>query len=397
MKTFLFTKIQTLPKNVILLGLVSCFNDIASEMIYPILPIFLTSVLQTPVPIVGMIEGIAEATASITKYLFGLYSDYLQKRKPFVVWGYSLGGISKFLIGFSLGWPLVLFARIIDKTGKGIRTAPRDSILLENATPSNKGLVFGFHRAFDSLGAVLGPLAALVCLLAFKNNIRLTFFIACIPSFIAVFLLIMLVKEKKRESIRQKTLVKISWHRLSPKLRLFLLVTFLFSLGNSSDAFLLLYAKSLGLTTTLVVLVYVLYNLSQAVFATPLGHLSDTVGAKRVFSGGLLVFAFVYFLFGSIAHQGYWLWLLFPLYGVYIASTDGVSKAYIAEFITKEESGTYFGAYYTLSAIGSFLASFIGGLLWSWINPSATFYYGSALAFCAFLLFLTTREKSSVG
>lgn len=376
-----------------LLGLVSCLNDIASEMIYPIIPIFLTSVLQTPIPIVGMIEGIAEATASTTKYLFGLYSDYIQKRKPFVVWGYSLGGLSKFLIGLSIGWPLVLVARIVDRTGKGIRTAPRDSILLENATPANKGLIFGFHRAFDSLGAVLGPLITLICLSVFKNNIRLTFFIAGIPSLIAVLLLIIFVKERTRGKTRQKTLVKIFWHRLSPQLRLFLLVTFLFSLGNSSDAFLLLYAKSLGLTTTLIVFVYVLYNLSQTVFAMPLGSLSDKIGAKRVFSVGLLVFALVYFLFGLI-HTAYLLFLLFPLYGVYIASTDGVSKAYIAGFITKEESGTYFGAYYTLSAIGSFLASFVGGLLWSLVNPSATFYFGSALALCAFFVFLTMRGET---
>jgi MFS family permease len=379
---------KKIPRNVFILGLVSFFNDFASEMIYPIIPIFLTSVLHTSVPVIGIIEGIAEALASISKYIFGTISDYFQKRKIFVVGGYSLGAISKILIGFAYSWPLVLFARVIDRLGKGLRTAPRDSILLEDSNSENKGYIFGFHRAFDSLGAVFGPLAALLTLYLLKENIRLTFFIAFIPAAIAIALLIIFLKEKKKSVYKQKQkFVSLSWKKLNPQLKNFLAVSFIFSLGNSSDTFLLLQAKNLGLTTTLVVLMYVLYNVSQTVFATPAGSLADKLGPKKIYMGGLFVFSIVYFFFGMMKNP-LWLWILFPIYGIYIAATDGVSKSYIAEFITPEESGTYFGAYYTLTAIGSFFASFIGGILWSVIHPSLTFYYGSMLSFLALLIFL---------
>lgn len=378
---------RKIPKNVFILGLVSFFNDFASEMIYPIVPIFLTSVLHTSIPIVGLIEGVAEALASISKYIFGTVSDYFQKRKVFVVYGYSFGAISKLLIGLSYSWPLILFSRVIDRLGKGLRTAPRDSILLENTTPQNKGFVFGFHRAFDSLGAVFGPLAALLVLHIVKENMRLAFFIAFIPACIAILLLIIFVTEKKnKRKEEQQTFVKIRWKNLDGHLKIFLIISFLFSLGNSSDTFLILRAKNLGLTTTLVILAYVLYNISQTIFATPAGMLADTFGAKKVFAAGLLVFSVVYFFFGFI-RDSWWVWILFPVYGLYIAATDGVSKSYISEFITKKESGTYFGAYYTLTAIGVFFASFIGGFLWNTVNPGATFYFGSILSFTAFILF----------
>lgn len=389
----MFSKI---PKNVFLLGLVSFFNDLASEMIYPIVPVFLTTVLHTSIPVVGLIEGIAESTAAITKYLFGTYSDYLKKRKIFVVGGYSMGAISKILIGLAYFWPMVLFARFFDRVGKGMRTAPRDSLLLENATPENKGFIFGFHRAFDSLGAVFGPLLALLVLYLMKENLRQTFFIAFIPAFIAVLLLIFFVREKRKiEFSEKREFVKINWSLLKPKLKLFLIISFLFSIGNSSDVFLLLYAKNLGLTTTLVVLAYVLYNLSQTVFATPAGSLADKIGARKVFAAGLAVFSLVYFSFGIIKNPNF-LWILFPIYGLYIASTDGVSKAYISEFINKEESGTFFGAYYTLTAIGTFIASFLGGLLWNSINPQATFFFGTMMSLLAFLVFITLSRKMGI-
>ena len=383
-----------IPRNVFLLGLVSFFNDIASEMIYPIVPIFLTSVLGAPVPIVGLIEGIAEATASISKFAFGYISDYFQKRKPFVVAGYTFGTISKMLIGLATVWPAVLFARIIDRLGKGLRTAARDSLLLENATAENKGFIFGFHRAFDSLGAVVGPLLALVFLALLKENMRLVFFLAFIPSAIGVVLLLAFVQEKKKETkVNNFKFVRLSWAKLSPRLKLFLLVSFLFAVGNSSDAFLLLQAKNLGFSTTLVVLVYVLYNISQTVFATPAGILADKIGAKRVFSGGLLVFAGVYFAFGLIKNP-LWLYLIFPIYGVYIAATDGVSKAYISDFIKQEESGSFFGLHQMLLAVAGFLASVIGGILWKSIGPYATFWYGSIMAVVAlgcFKIFTTIK------
>ena len=384
---------RKIPKNVAVLGLVSFFNDLASEMIYPIIPIFLTTVLHTSIPVIGLIEGTVEALASITKYLFGAFSDYVQKRKVFVTLGYSFAAVSKILIGLAVGWPMVFFARIIDRIGKGLRTAPRDSLLLENATVQNKGYIFGFHRAFDSLGAVIGPLCALVVLYFLKNNIRQTFFIAFIPALIAVTLLIVLVREKHTGADKGKrTLVKVNFRHMDSKLKLFLLISFIFAAGNSSDTFLLLHAKNLGLATTAVVLAYVLYNISQTVFATPAGILADKIGPRKIFAGGLLVFSIVYVCFG-LTKSPFWLWFLFPVYGIYIAATDGVSKAYISEFIDKKESGTYFGAYYTITAIGTFLASFIGGILWQYISPSATFFYGSFMAFAALLLFIAFHKR----
>ena len=384
---------RSIPKNVFVLGLVSFFNDVASEMIYPIVPIFLTSVLGVPVTVIGFIEGIAEGTASIGKFIFGYISDRVGKRKIFVVSGYSLGTISKVLIGLSYSWPFVLFARFIDRLGKGLRTAPRDALLLQNATAQNKGFIFGFHRAMDSAGAVLGPLLALFFLSFLKEeNIRLVFFVAFIPSLIGVVLLLFLVKEKRRsvEQEKQRVFVHLRWSTVDVRFKWFFLISILFALGNSSDVFLLLQAKNLGLTTTLVVLTYVLYNVSQTIFSTPAGQLADKIGARRVFAMGLLVFSLVYFMFGSIQNP-FWIWIIFPIYGLYIAFTDGVSKAYIAEFITEKESGTYFGLYQTGIAISTFFASFIGGFLWSRVGPSATFYYGSLMALIAFLVLFIGR------
>ncbi|MDD5147349.1 MAG: MFS transporter [Candidatus Daviesbacteria bacterium] len=388
---------RKIPKNVTVLGLVSFFNDLASEMIYPIVPIFLTTVLHTSIPVVGLIEGVVEALASTTKYFFGAYSDYVQKRKVFVTVGYSFAAISKILIGLAVGWPMVLFARIIDRVGKGLRTAPRDSLLLENANLQNRGYIFGFHRAFDSLGATIGPLLALVVLFFLKDNIRQTFFIAFIPALVAVILLIVLVKEKNTGIRKEKSkFLRINFRNMDSRLKLFLLISFIFSAGNSSDVFILLQAKNLGLTTTLVVLAYVLYNISQTVFATPAGMLADKIGPRKIFAGGLLVFSIVYLCFG-LTNSSFWIWFLFPIYGIYIAATDGVSKAYISEFIDKKESGTYFGAYYTLTAIGTFLASFVGGLLWYYINPHTTFFYGSFMAFFALLLFIVFYRKLNLS
>ncbi len=385
-------KSQKIHTNVFVLGLVSFFNDLASEMIYPIIPIFLTTVLHTSIPIIGFIEGLVEALASITKYFFGAYSDFLKKRKIFVTIGYSFSAVSKLLIGLAFGWPMVLFARIVDRLGKGFRTAARDSLLLENTTPENKGYIFGFHRAFDSLGAVFGPLVALAILYILKDNIRQTFFIAFIPGLIAVILLILLVKEKKNNVVTENKFVKISFKNMDSRLKLFMVISFIFAAGNSSDVFLLLQAKNLGLTTITVVLAYVLYNISQAVFSTPAGILADKLGARKVFAGGLLVFSIVYLFFGLI-NSSFLVWFLFPIYGLYIAATDGVSKSYLSEFIQKKESGSYFGAYYTLNAVGTFLASLIGGLLWQFVNPHMTFYYGSFMAFAALCILVLFHKR----
>lgn len=382
--------IKNIPKNVFLLGLVSLFNDIASEMVYPIIPIFITSVLGAPVSVMGFIEGVAEATASIMKFVSGYISDKVGKRKIFVELGYGSSSLAKLLMGIAFSWPFVLFARFIDRFGKGVRTSARDSLLLQSATSQNRGLIFGFHRALDSAGAVFGPLLAILLLSLLKENLRLIFLLAFIPSAIGVLLLIFFVKEKQQKETGEKIKINFSWKSLNPSFKLFFLISILFALGNSSDAFLILRSKDLGLTTTLVVLAYVLYNLSQTIFNTPAGELADKIGARKVFALGLLVFAFVYFMFGIIKDP-FWIWIIFPIYGLYIAFTDGVSKAYISYFIKEEESGTYFGVYQTGIAFASFFASFTAGLLWTKINPSAAFFYGSFMALLALIVLFYGR------
>jgi MFS family permease len=377
-----------LPFTVIMLGLVSFFNDFASEMIYPLVPIFLTTQLNMSVSIIGVIEGIAEATASLSKFGFGVLSDYLGKRKIFVTFGYVFATFYKILIGISYAWPMVLFARFFNRLGKGLRTAARDSMLLENADMKNKGMIFGFHRAADSAGAVLGSLSALIFLIFLPNQFRLIFFLSIIPSVIGIILLIAFVKERKTVKVEQKySFKKLSWKAIDPKLKLFLLVNFLFSVGNSSDTFLILNAQNLGMATTLTLGVYILFSLFQTVFSTPAGQWADKIGAKKVFIIGLLVFAIVYLLFGMVKNP-FWLWFIFPMYGIYNAFTDGVSKSYVSEFITKDYSGSFFGLFYTLTAVGNLLASSIGGLLWTAIHPSATFYFGSGMAIIALILFM---------
>ncbi|MEK7079395.1 MAG: MFS transporter, partial [Patescibacteria group bacterium] len=321
------------------------------------------------------------------KFLSGYWSDRVHKRKVFVVVGYGLGAVSKILIAVATLWPFVLFARFIDRLGKGIRTSARDALLLQNTTKNNKGFIFGFHRAIDSLGAVIGPLLALLLMHYLNENMRLTFVIAFIPALIGVVLLMLFVKEKSSPPSTEgkKNIIRISWKEINPSLKLFFVISMVFAIGNSSDAFLILRSKQLGLTTTLVVLAYVLYNVIQTLFATPGGQLADKIGARKVYAIGLAVFAFVYFTFGFI-NNPVWIWVLFPIYGIYIAFTDGVSKAYISEFITERESGTYFGIYQTGTAVCQFLASFIGGMLWTIFGASVTFWYGGLMATVALLV-----------
>ena len=374
-----------IPKNVLILGLVSFFNDTASEMVYPIVPIFMTQVLKASTTAVGLVEGIAESTAALTKFIFGYFSDKFQRRKPFVTLGYTFSAFSKGIIGFSSSWLLVLFSRFLDRLGKGLRTGARDALLLQNTNEKNKGFIFGFHRSLDSAGAVLGPILGLIFIYLFANNLRLIFYLATIPGLFAVLLLILLVSEKKEVGPSTKTSQKFSfsWKFLNPKVKLFLLISFIFALGNSSDAFLILRAKNLGLTTQLAVSAYVLYNLVQTLLGTYLGKLSDKIGHRKMFAFGLLVFSFVYFSFGVIK-DSLLLWFLFPIYGIYIAATDGVSKAYLGEFISEKEAGSVYGLYQMLLALASFFASFVGGILWTKIGPQATFYFGAIMASLSF-------------
>ena len=380
-----------ISKNVFVLGLVSFFNDVASEMIYPIVPIFLTSILGAPVAIVGLIEGIAESTASILKVVSGWLSDKLQKRKPFVVAGYSFSAISKILLSLAFSWPFVLFARFVDRFGKGTRTSARDALIAESSETSTRGKSFGFHRALDTLGAVVGPLADLLAIHFLDNNFCLIFFLAFIPACIGILLLFFFVKERKKEK-NPDQVFHFSWRNLDPSFKVFLLISFIFALGNSSDAFLILRAQNLGLSVILVVLAYVLFNFTYAIFSMPAGIISDKIGPKKVLLSGFLLFSAVYLFFG-LAQSSHFLWLLFPFYGIYMALTEGVGKAYISNLIPQEKTGTAFGVYQTTIGLCTFFASLIAGLLWTYIGVSAPFIFGSVMAIISAFLFVVLEKK----
>jgi len=380
-----------ISKNVFVLGLVSFFNDVASEMVYPVVPIFLTSVLKAPVSAVGLIEGIAESTASLLKTFSGWFSDKIKKRKIFITSGYSLSTFSKLIIGFSKTWPIVLIGRFIDRFGKGIRTSARDALIAENSDEINRGKAFGFHRALDTLGAVIGPLAAIFFIQLFGDNLRPIFYIAFIPGLIAVFLLIFLVKEKSAKA-EKNSLPKFTLKNLNPSFKIFLICSIIFALGNSSDTFLILRAKNLGLTTTLAILAYALFNLFYAIFSTPAGILSDKVGPKKLLIIGFFLFSIIYFLFG-INQSKFFIWLLFILYGFYMALTDGVSKAYVSLIADQEKMATSLGIYQTATGICTFFASLIAGILWTNLGASAPFILGSLMALIAAILFIILGRK----
>ena len=380
-----------ISKNVFVLGLVSFFNDVASEMIYPLVPIFLTSVLGAPVAVVGLVEGIAESTASVLKVVSGWLSDKWRKRKIFVVAGYSFSAISKILLSLAHSWPFVLLARFVDRFGKGTRTSARDALIAESSENSVRGRAFGFHRGLDTLGAVVGPLIALLAIHFLDNNFRLIFFLAFIPAFIGILLLLFFVKEKKKEANSLDTF-HFNWRELNPSFKIFLLISFIFALGNSSDAFLILRAQNLGLSLTLVVLAYVLFNFTYALFSTPAGIIADKIGPKKVLLAGFLLFSGVYLFFG-LTSSSLFLWFLFPVYGIYMALTEGVGKAYISNLVPQEKTGTAFGIYQTIIGLCTFFASFIAGILWTYIGVRLPFIFGSIMALISAFLFVVLGKK----
>lgn len=384
-----------IKKNVLLLGLVSLFNDISSEMLYPLIPIFLTTVLFAPVAVVGLIEGIAEATASLTKAYSGWLSDRFQKRRPLVALGYSLSAISKPLLGLSVGWPMVLALRFGDRVGKGIRTAARDALIADSTNDAHRGRAFGFHRALDTSGAVVGPLLALALLGALGDeNLRLVFLLAFIPAVIGV-LLIFKVRERPRVAPTSQTNLSIRWGLFDRRFKLFLLTAVVFSLGNSSDAFLILRAKDLlGDSTLLAVLAYAFYNVVYALASTPAGILSDRIGRRWVMGGGFVVFAVVYFGFASDGHP-LAIWVLFAIYGFYIAMTEGVGKAFTVDLVPAELRGTALGSYHMAVGLMSLPASILAGLLWTYVSPTATFAVGGVTAILAAAMLTLVRQSGT--
>ncbi|MFZ2410055.1 MAG: MFS transporter [Candidatus Methanoperedens sp.] len=398
--------IKGIKKNVFVLGLVSFFTDISSEMLYPIIPIFLTTVLAAPMSIVGIIEGIAESTASILKVVSGWLSDKSGKRKPYVIFGYSLSTISKPLLAFATTWHFVLTARFLDRFGKGLRSSARDALIADSTDAQYRGKAFGFHQSLDTLGAVIGPLLALLFLYLLDGKYQLIFLIAFIPALISVILLFFFVSEKKGE---KKDGLKFKLSDFSREFKIFLLITLIFALGNSSNAFLILRAKNIfeisgGIPSiitsvfgpiaviAIVVLTYVVYNITYSLSSMPAGILSDKIGRRNVMVGGFLIFSLVYLGF-ALVNEGYQIWILFAVYGFYMAMTEGVSKAFVVDMVPPEKRGTAIGMYYTATGLLALLSSIIAGLLWDYIGASAPFLFGSAMALAAAALMVALLPK----
>jgi MFS family permease len=370
------------------LGWVSMLADLSSEIVYPLFPIFVTSVLGAPVALLGLIEGIAEATASISKYPFGQAADYTGRHRPFVLGGYGLAAVGKLILALSFVWPVALAGRFVDRFGKGMRTASRDDLIAVRTKPGQQGLAFGLHRSMDTLGAVLGPLVALA-LVELHVPIRWIFAIAVVPAVFSVLVILWLVKEHRAEPRQRAFRLSLP---PSPAFRWLLVGSLVFAVGNSSDMFILLKAKDVGLSTALVILVYVLYNVTYASASLPLGGLSDRVGQYQMVLAGYALFAVVYFGFAA-AGSGWTIAALFAAYGVYIAATEGTSKALIGRAIPTGERASALGLYYTATGLAGFAASTVGGVLWSVYGSWATFAYGAAAAVAAAAVMLLGRGR----
>lgn len=375
-----------ITKTVWILSLVSLFTDAASEMLYPVLPIYLKSI-GFSMMLIGILEGVAEATAGLSKGYFGKMSDISGKRVPFVQLGYALSALSKPLMAL-FTWPLwVFFARTADRFGKGIRTGARDALLSEEATPQTKGKVFGFHRSMDTVGAVIGPALALLYLFFYPEDYKTLFFIAVIPGLLAVFTSFSLGKRKslpgKEKALKTPFFSFLKyWKQSPPNYQKLVVGLLIFALFNSSDVFLLLKAKESGLSDSMVIGLYIFYNLVYAIFAFPMGILADKMGLKSIFIFGLFIFSMVYFGMAMTSNLGIFIGLFF-LYGLYAASTEGISKAWISNIIPKNEVATAIGTYSAFQSICAMLASALTGFIWMYFGAEVAFY---STAFVSFMV-----------
>jgi MFS family permease len=391
------TSIMSLPRNVWAVGLTSFFMDVSSEMVINILPLFLANVLGVQTSIIGLIEGLAEATASILKLFSGWLSDKLGGRKWLAVVGYGLSAVSKPFFYIASTWELIAGVRWADRVGKGIRTAPRDALVADSVTKETRGLAFGFHRAMDTAGAMLGLIiAVLVVWLAQKNTLDLsksTFqtvvLISLLPAFLAVISLALGAKDVPVTG--QRAAPKFSLRGMGKPFIAFLVIVGIFTLGNSSDAFLVLRAQNLGVTVTGILVMLAMFNLIYALISTPAGSLSDRIGRRRLIIGGWLVYAAIYLGF-AFAQAAWQVWALYVAYGLYYGMAYGTANALVADLVPENLRGTAYGTYNAIIGILAFPASFIAGLLWqgagSWhgLGPSAPFLFGGTLALIAALL-----------
>lgn len=397
-----FKRYGGLTQNVFALSLVSLLNDTSSEIIYPLLPAFLALTLGASPFAIGLIEGFAESVASLLKLFSGYLSDKFGNRKLPVFFGYSLASLVRPILAFVTSWQQVLFVRMTDRIGKGIRGAPRDALLAASVAPEKRGIAFGFNRAADHLGAVLGPICGFILLYFLASNpsnptaqdYSQVFLFASVPVALGLFVIVFFVKEEKKPKIDEENItpIKLSLKEFDGNFKKFLVVIALFTLSNSTDAFLLLRAEQSGITPAILPLLWMVLHLSKVLFSLIGGDLSDRVGRKNLIFAGWIVYALVYagFAFVDSAWQA---WILFIIYGVYFGLTEGVEKALVADMVSEEKRGTAFGFYNLAFGITVFPASLLFGLLWTKFGAPTAFFVSAIISVCAALFFLTVNTE----
>lgn len=373
--------------NVFAMGVVSFLTDFSTEMIYPLLPLFLTVQLGASKAFLGVMEGFAETTASFLKLFSGTLADALKVRKPIVFAGYAISSVSKPLVAVAGAPWHVLAVRIADRVGKGIRTAPRDALLADSVEENGRGAAFGLQRTMDNAGAIAGPLAAALLLALLNRNLRLVFALSAVPAAACILVLWLFVREVRPTVSRAdtKTLPLESARLLGPMFWAYLGIVFLFTLGNSSDAFILLRAANVGVPTALVPVVWVVLSAVRMITSMPLGMLSDRVGRRALIVSGWLVYAVVYLGFATAKHPWH-IWVLFALYGLYFGLTEGVEKAFVADIVPAHLRGTAYGAFNFAVGVGALPASIIAGVLWQNFGAAYAFGFGATAAFAASVL-----------
>ena len=381
-----------ITRNVFVLGIASFLTDASTEIIYPLLPIFLTETLKVGTVFVGLVEGVAESTASLFRIFSGWFSDRIARRKILVVSGYTLSSLTRPLIAMAgAGWH-VLAARFIDRIGKGTRGAPRDALIADSTDKRTLGKAFGFHRSMDHAGAVLGPIIAFALLSLFPGNYRVVFWFATIPAFLCVLTLILFVQEKRFDAAPTQKL-SLSLRPYDRRFKLYLVILFIFTLGNSSDAFLLLRAKGLGVSDRMVPILWASFHIVKVFTSTPGSALSDKIGRRKVIITGWCVYGLIYLGF-AFASSNLHIWSLFLLYGIYFGLTEGTEKALVADLAPSEIRGTAYGLYSFAIGIGALPASLILGFLWRAYSPEVAFSLGAGMALLAMVLFYSlTRIK----
>lgn len=396
---------QGLSRNVLALSAVSLLNDTSSEIIYPLLPAFLALTLGASPFFIGLIEGFAESVASLLKLFSGYLSDKFGNRKLPVFFGYSLASLARPILAFATSWQYVLFVRVTDRVGKGIRGTPRDALIADSVSPNKRGIAFGFNRAADHLGAILGPVCAFVLLYFLAENpenpsaqdYRQVFLFASIPVVLGLFVIVFFVKEEKREKPQTEenvTPIKLSLKEFDGNFKRFLVVIALFTLSNSTDAFLLLRAEQTGIPPAVLPLLWMALHFSKVLFSLIGGDLSDKLGRKTLIFSGWIVYALVYagFAFVNAAWQA---WVLFIIYGIYFGLTEGVEKALVADLVDENKRGTAYGFYNLAFGITVFPASLLFGLFWTNISASAAFLISASISVCAAILLLTIHTKKA--